>query len=115
MVLRNLDLALLVVALPVFVLAGWPLVGYAVACVAWLAQRQLGRVLDRRAQTSGDPKAVVGLVAGGSIARGWFSALCVLVVGLFDNRAGLSAAILLLLLFTIYFATKLAQRGGSAA
>src|SRR5688572_27860058 len=36
--LRYADLALLALALPVFVVAGWPLVGYAAAAGAWLAQ-----------------------------------------------------------------------------
>ena len=38
-ILRYLDLILLAVALPVFIAADWPLLGYAVAAGAWVAQR----------------------------------------------------------------------------
>jgi hypothetical protein len=36
--LRYSDLALLALALPAFLLAGWPMVGYAALAAAWLAQ-----------------------------------------------------------------------------
>jgi Na+/proline symporter len=96
------------------VLGDLPLLGYVVACGMWLFQRALQRVFEQRAAASRDPKAVVGLLAGGSIARAWLAALGVLIVGLFDSRAGLAAAVLILALFTLYFATKLVQRGGSS-
>ena len=46
-VLRYLDLVLLAVALPVFLLAGLPMLGYAGAAVAWLLQRGIQHVSDR--------------------------------------------------------------------
>jgi hypothetical protein len=111
--LRNLDLVILVPALAVFLAAGLPILGFAVAAVVWVAQRLIQHALQRRADASTEPKAVVGFLAGGAIARGWLAALAVLCVGLFSNRAGLAAAVLLLVLFTVYFATKLIQRGGT--
>ena len=38
---RHLDLVVLALALPVFLLAGWPMLGYAAGAVAWLAQRAI--------------------------------------------------------------------------
>jgi len=62
--IKNLDLVLLVLALPVFVVAGWPLAGYAAGGGAWLAQRGIQVLLNRRAAASDDPRAVVGITVG---------------------------------------------------
>ena len=35
-VIKYLDLVILAIALPIFVVAGWPLFGYAAGAVAWL-------------------------------------------------------------------------------
>ena len=59
--------------------------------------------LERRAGASTDPRTVVGLLAGSMIARGWFVAIVVLLVGLSDNEAGLAAAVMVIVLFTVYF------------
>ena len=99
-------------ALAVFLLAGLPLVGYAAAATVWVAQRALGALLQRRADASDDPKLVVGLIAGGSIGRAWLMALTVLGTGLVaGERAGLAAALLVLVLFTTYFTARLIERG----
>ena len=99
-------------ALAVFLLAELPLVGYAAAAAAWLAQRALAALLQRRADASEDPKLVVGLIAGGSIGRAWLMALTVLGTGLVaGERAGLAAALLVLVLFTTYFTARLIERG----
>ena len=39
--LRYLDLIVLALALPIFLVAGWPMLGYAAGAVAWLAQRAI--------------------------------------------------------------------------
>ena len=36
---RNLDLVLLALALPVFIVAGWPVLGWLTATVIWLLWR----------------------------------------------------------------------------
>ncbi len=101
--IKNLDLVLLVVALPVFLLAGLPMLGYAAGAAVWLAQRGIQVALNRRAAASEDPRADVGLTAGSMIGRGWLVALTIFGVGLSDNDAGLSAAVLVIALFTAYF------------
>jgi hypothetical protein len=107
---RYLDLLLVVLALPVFLAAGLPLNGWAVGGGAWVAQRALQTYLDRRAGASKDPRTVVGLLAGSMIARGWLVAIAVLLVGLSDNEAGLAAAVLVIVLFTFYFAVRMILR-----
>jgi hypothetical protein len=107
---RYLDLLLLALALPLFVAAGLPLAGWAVGGGAWVAQRALQEYLDRRARASTDPRTVVGLLAGSMIARGWFVAIAVFLVGLGDNEAGLAAAVLVIALFTVYFTVRMILR-----
>lgn len=107
---RHFDLALLAAALPVFALAGLPLLGWVAAAVAWISQRIIRHVLDQRARASDDPRTVAGITAGSMLLRGWLMALTIFGVGLTDREAGLSAAILVILLFTAFFSTQLALR-----
>src|ERR1700722_16960131 len=107
---RYIDLLLVALALPVFVAAGLPLAGWAVGGGAWVAQRGLQENLERRAGASRDRRAVVGVLAGSMIARGWFVAIAVFLVGLSDNEAGLAAAVLVIALFTIYFTVRMILR-----
>jgi hypothetical protein len=107
---RYLDLLLVALALPVFLAAGLPLAGLAVGGGVWVAQRALQTYLDRRAGASKDPRTVVGLLAGSMIARGWLVAIAVFLVGLSDNEAGLAAAVLVIVLFTFYFAVRMILR-----
>jgi hypothetical protein len=115
-VVRLLDLVVLALALPVFVLAGLPLAGYAAAAGAWLVQRAIQVTLERRAKASDDPRTVVGLTAGSMIGRGWLVALTIFGVGVaVDREAGLSAAVLVIVLFTVYFTVSMILRPFEAA
>jgi len=110
-VLRHLDLVVLAIALPVFVLADFPLEGYAAGAGAWLVQRVVQALLARRAEASDDPRTVVGLTAGSMIARGWLVALAIFGIGLGGgDDAGLAAAVLVIALFTVYFTTSMLLR-----
>ncbi|MDQ6914274.1 MAG: hypothetical protein M3155_00505 [Actinomycetota bacterium] len=113
-VVRWLDMVVLVLALPVFVVAGFPLAGYATAAGVWVVQRALQAFIQRRAEASREPRTVVGLTAGSMLMRGWLVALTILLVGLGDNDAGLAAALLVIVLFTVYFNVSLIIRGGAA-
>jgi hypothetical protein len=107
--LRQIDLLALLLALPLFVLAGWPMVGYAVVAGAWLAIRGLELLLVRRTQgalASGNRLTAMGLTAASGLMRAWLIVLAVLVVGLIDRDAGLAAALLALVVFSIHFATN---------
>ena len=108
--LRFLDLAILAIALPIFVVAGLPMLGYAGAAGGWLLQRGVQVLIERRARASDDPRTVAGLLTGSMIARGWIMAGSIFVVGLVEREAGLSAAILAITLFTFYFTGQLIGR-----
>jgi hypothetical protein len=108
--LRYLDLALLALALPIFVAAGLPLLGWVGAATGWLIQRAVQIAIERRARASDDPRTVAGLLTGSMIARGWIVAGSIFIVGLSEREAGLAAAILSITLFTFYFTGQLIGR-----
>ena len=109
--IRYLDLVVLAVGLPIFVVAGLPLLGYAVAAGVWLIQRGIQHFASAKADAADDPRTSVGVLAGSMIGRGWLTAGSILAVGLLGAREdGLAAAVLAISLFTLYFATQLVVR-----
>jgi hypothetical protein len=108
---RYVDVLILALALPLFALAGIPLLGWVGAAVIWLLQRVIRDFLEGRARRSDDIRTVAGLTAGSMIARGWIAAL--LLMGLYaitDADTALAAAVLFLAVFTFYFTMNLAMR-----
>jgi hypothetical protein len=109
-ILRVLDLVVLGLALPLFVVADLPLGGWAAGAGAWVVQRAVQTLVHRRARASDDPRTVVGLTTASMIARGWLVALTIFLVGLGNPDAGLAAAVLVIIVFTVYFTVSLALR-----
>jgi hypothetical protein len=107
---RYLDLVVLAVALPIFVAADLPLLGWAGVTAAWLLQRTVQGLLLHRAESSGNPRSAIGLLSVSLIGRVWFLALAVLVIGLIDRDAGLPAAILTAITFQVWFTAFLIGR-----
>jgi hypothetical protein len=99
---RLLDLAVLALALPIFLAAGLPLLGWGVVAAVWLAQRALHDLLSRRALASQDPRRGTTLLAVGMIGRVWVLALAIFAAGMIEREAGLSAAVLSIALVTAY-------------
>lgn len=111
LVLKNLDLVLLALALPLFVAAELPLLGWLTAAVVWLLWRGIGEWSDRRAASSTSPKQMAGIAAGSMIGRGWLLGLILFGAGLAaGDDVGLSAAVLALALFTVHFTLKMILR-----
>jgi hypothetical protein len=104
--LRYADLLLLALALPLFVVAGWPLVGYAAAAAAWLAQHAVLAYADRASMAAlrrGDRRRALGIVGAATLGRVWLVTLAILVVGLAGEREdGLAAAVLTFVLVTAH-------------
>jgi hypothetical protein len=110
-VLRNLDLVLLALALPVFVVADLPLLGYATALVIWLLWRAIGAYAERKAREATDLARVAAITSGSVIGRGWLLGLTLVGAGLAaGDDVGLSAALLCVVLFTVSFTTRLVVR-----
>ena len=105
-VLRNIDLLVLLVALPVFILAGAPLIAWFVAGGAWIAGRigmELAARRRRAALAASNRNAALGVTARAVMGRVWLLALAILLVGLlYDREAGLAAAVLALALVTAH-------------
>ena len=111
---RYLDLVLLVVALPVFIAADLPMTGYLVVAGVWLAlygieigaNRAIAGAVARK-----DRKAAMGWLGATGLARAWIVALAVLLVGLAAGKdAGLAAAVLSLILFTVHLGSRVLLR-----
>ena len=106
---KHVDLLVLAAALAVFALGGLPLLGYAVAASAWLAQRGIQVLAARRTAAelaAGNRQRAMGIVAATTLGRVWLMVTAVLLGGLVEREAGLAAAVLLLVLFTISFAAQ---------
>jgi hypothetical protein len=112
--LRYLDLALLAIALPIFIAADFPLVGYLAIVGVWVviygvelvSNRAIAGAVERR-----DRKAAMGWLGATGLARAWIVALAVLIVGLAAGKdAGLAAAVLAAILFTVHLGSRVLLR-----
>jgi hypothetical protein len=112
--LRYLDLVLLVAALPVFLAADLPIVAFVVIVGVWVLQHAIEITADRssaRALEAGNRRAAMGWIGATTLARVWIIALAVLLVGVLDSKdAGLAAAVLAAILFTVHFGARLLMR-----
>ena len=111
-VLRNLDLVLLALALALFLAVGLPILGWVTAAVIWALWRGIGEWSDRRVAASTSPKETAGWAAGSMVGRGWLLGLMLLGSGLAtgDKTVGLSAAVLVFIVFTVHFTLKIFLR-----
>jgi hypothetical protein len=109
-VCRWADIGLLALALPVFVAADFPLLGYAVAGGTWLVAAGIHLAAERHAMQAlqrGNRRGALGPIAAATMARVWLVALAVLLVGVLAEREdGLAAALLALALFTVHLAGR---------
>ncbi len=111
--LRNLDLLVLAIALPVFLLTGAPLAGFLAAGGAWIVGRigmELAARRRTRALAESNRNAALGVTAAATMGRVWLLAGAILLVGLLAEReAGLAAAVLALALVTAHLAASFAE------
>jgi hypothetical protein len=64
---RYVDCFALLALAPFVVLMDLPVLGYVAATAAWVLQRAISTVVERRARWSSAPRAVNGLVLAGSL------------------------------------------------
>jgi hypothetical protein len=109
--IRFLDVLLIVALTPFALLAGLPALGYLVGGGAWIVQRIAGAFIDAKTAAATDPKKAVGIGLAGVMGRAWAMGLTILAVGLLGEREdGLTAAVLVLVAFTIYLALTVILR-----
>jgi hypothetical protein len=87
-------------ALPVFLLAGFPFSGWALATVLWAAGHALGLVLGRIPLGLGN-LAAAGVVGIGMMFRGVAVGVVLIAVAASNTAVGLSAALLYAFVFTL--------------
>lgn len=100
---RNVDLVLLALALPVFIVAGLPLLGWAITTVAWVAARWFQSYAESRALAKGTRQAALGARAVSLIGRLYVVTAAVFVAGVIDREAAVGAGVLAVVVFTAYF------------
>ncbi len=106
---KHVDLVVLATALAVFLLGGLPMLGFAVGAAAWLAQRAIQVLASRRAKAelaAGRRQRAMATIATTTLGRVWLMATAVLVAGILDREAGLAAAVLVAVLFTVSLAAQ---------
>lgn len=79
-------------ALPIFLLAGWPLDGWAIAAVLWLGVQAFGLLLAR-VKPAPDRLAASGALAFGMMLRLLVVLAVLLAVAASDRDTGLAAAL----------------------
>lgn len=107
--LRSLDLLVLALALPLFLVTGMPLIGWAVVAIAWIVQRFAIAAIKRRALATGDRGAVMRAISWSMMIRLALVTSSVAVVGIVDRDAGLPAAILAAVLFSIGLGSQISS------
>ena len=101
-------------ALPVFAIAGWPLEGWALAAVLWMAAQIFAFVLTR---LSSDPDnlAAAGMRGIGTTSRGLLVGIPLVAVTVADEGVGIAAAAVYALAYTVELAVGLATYFGGEA
>jgi hypothetical protein len=106
-ILRNLDLVALALALPVWVAAALPLLGWAATTAAWIGARLVQSRAEAKALQKGSRQAALGARAASLFARLFLVTGAVLVAGIIEREAGLSGGVLAVIVFTIWFVSLL--------
>ena len=92
--------SVIVLALPVFLVAGFPLAGWALGATLWIAAQLLGLVLTRLRLGAGN-LAHSGVVGIGMSFRAVAVMAVAIAVATVDARVGVAAALLYALAYTL--------------
>ena len=95
--------AVVIVALPVFLIGGWRLAAWGIAAGLWLAFLLIGALL-RHLQLGSDNLAAAGLVAFGRMTRAVALVAILIVIAVKDSGLGLPAAVVYAVAFTVELA-----------
>jgi len=98
-------------ALPVFLLAGWRVQGWALGAILWAGSQALGWVLQRVGDSPGN-LAAASVVAFGMMFRAVAVMVVVFAVAVSDARLGIAAALVYALAYTIELALSLVDYFG---
>jgi len=105
---------LILLALPVFAIAGWPLRGWAVAAVLWVGAQALAYLLTRLPLDEGN-LAAAGVRGIGMGMRAFIVGIPLVAVTVADSRVGIAAVILYAAAYTLELAVSLVTFFGAEA
>ena len=103
---------LLVLALPIYLLLGWRLTGWALAAVLWVGGQTLGLLLARLRFGLGN-LAASGVLAFGMMFRSIVVMVVLLVVAVNDGHLALSAALLYTAAYTLELGVSFVEYFGA--
>jgi hypothetical protein len=113
---RYLDVWLVLASAPFVVVAGLPTLGYVLGAAAWILTRAGNVYALTRAQRVSDPKSRAGLQVAAMMGRLWLVALAVVLARFAgDKDDGITAAVLVLAAFTVYFVLSFFTRDSLVA
>jgi hypothetical protein len=98
----------------VFAVAGWPLQGWALAAVLWVAAEVFALVLARL-PGGADNLAAAGMRGIGTTSRALLVGIPLVIVTVSDERVGIAAAALYAVAFTVELAVGLLTYFGGEA
>ncbi len=107
-VARHLDVLLVVVATPVAIALGAPVLGCAIGAAAWVIQRILA-LLDRRwISNATEPRTQLGLNLFEAFGRIWLLAGAIVIAAVAGGRVdGLAASVTIFGAYSVAFAIRL--------
>lgn len=100
-----------VLALPVYAVAGWPLAGWVLAAVLWSAAEIFALVLARL-PSGADNLAAAGMRGIGTTSRALLVGIPLVIVTVSDESVGIAAAGLYAVVFTVELAVGLVSYFG---
>ena len=100
-------------ALPVYLVAGWPVSGWVLAAVLWIVGEALAFALARL-PLGLDNLAASGMVAIGMTVRVIGVMVVLIVVTVADKRLGVAAALLYIAAYTVELMTSLVSYFGAS-
>jgi uncharacterized membrane protein YkgB len=106
---KYVDLVVIAAALAVFLLGGLPMLGFAAGAGVWLVQRGIQILAERLANrelAAGNRQRAMATVGVSTLGRVGLMAIAVLLAGIVEREAGLTSAILVLVLFTVSIAAQ---------
>lgn len=106
---KYVDLVVIAASLAVFLLGGLPMLGFAVGAGVWLVQRGVQTLAERLANkelAAGNRQRAMATVGVSTLGRVGLMTIAVLLAGIVEREAGLTSAVLVLVLFTVSFAAQ---------
>ena len=106
--------ALIALALPVFYVAGWPMKGWVLAAVLWIAGQLFAALLARLPLGTGNV-AAAGMRGIGTSFRAMAVGIPLVAVTVANESVGIAAALVYVLAFTLELAVSLVVYFGEEA